>query len=145
VVNVPGEQLPDDMEGVVPESLDHEGVDAAVMLSFGPVIPGREALAVDLFTEVGQVLGRLMDAGTITGFRPYFYADGLAGDVSGFFLLHGRRPRLDELRRDEGFTALVLRVGAAVGNVRAQSLVAGSGAGRMVNLYREIRQDLGLL
>jgi len=145
MVNVPAEELPDDMDGVLPETLDHEGVDAAVMLSFGSVIPGREALAVDMFTEVGQVLGRLMDAGAITSFRPYFFADGSAGDVSGFFLLHGRRARLDELRRDEAFVALVLRVGAAVANVRAQSLVAGSGAGRMVNLYREIRADLGLL
>jgi hypothetical protein len=140
-----GEEIPDDMEGVVPETVDHEAADAALMLSFGAVIPGREALAVEMFTEVGRALGRLMDDGALTSFRPYFYADGLAGDVSGFFLLQGRRPRLDELRREESFTALVLRVGAAVTNVRAQTLVAGSAAGRTVNLYREIRRELGLI
>jgi hypothetical protein len=144
-VTIPPEELPDDMEGIVPETVDHEAADAALLLSFGAVIPGREALAVKSFTEVGRALGRLMDAGTISSFRPYFYADGLAGDVSGFFLLHGRRDRLDQLRRDEAFTALVLRVGGAVANVRLQTLVAGSAAGRMVNLYREVRRELGLL
>jgi hypothetical protein len=40
---------------------------------------------------------------------------------------------------------LVLRAGAATANVRVHTLLAGSDAGRLVNLYREVRAGLGLL
>ena len=39
----------------------------------------------------------------------------------------------------------VLRAGAATANVRVQTLIAGSEAGRLVNLYRDVRKELGLL
>ena len=139
------------LHGVVPGEDDvvpveaGASVDAALMLSFGAVLPGREGLAVDLFVEVGRYLGRLMDAGAVSSFRPYFFADGLMGDVSGFFLLQGDREQLDALRRDEEFVILVLRAGAATANVRVHTLLAGSDAGRLVNLYREVRTGLGLL
>jgi hypothetical protein len=135
---VPGE------DDVVPVEAD-PSVDGALMLSFGAVVPGRERLAVDLFVEVGRYLGRLMDGGVVSTFRPYFFADGQQGDVSGFFLLEGDREELDALRRDEEFVTMLLRAGAATANVRVHTLLAGSDAGRLVNLYREVRADLGLL
>jgi len=130
----------------VPEAVPHPPrVDAALMLSWGAVYPGREALAVELFTEISRYLGRLLADEVITTFEPFFFADGLQVDVSGFFLMQGRRERLDELRRDEAFTRLVLRVGAGAQNVRVHTLAAGSEAGRLVNLYREVRTELGLI
>jgi hypothetical protein len=131
-------------DDVVPVEHDPP-VDGALMLSFGAVVPGREKLAVETFTEVGRHLGLLMDAGVLTSFRPYFFADGMMNDVSGFFLLEGRREQLDALRREEAFARLILRVGAATSNVRVSTLLAGSDAGRLVNLYREVRAELGLL
>jgi hypothetical protein len=65
--------------------------------------------------------------------------------VSGFFLLEGERDKLDALRRSEEFVAHLLRAGAATQNVRSHMLIAGSEAGRLVNLYREVRRELGLL
>ena len=59
-----------------PLSVDH--VDGALMISFGAVHVGREALAVDQFTELSRYLGRLLAEGAISGFRPYFFADGRA-------------------------------------------------------------------
>lgn len=141
----------DVVHGVVPGeddvvTVEHDPpVDGALMLSFGAVVPGRERLAVEVFVEVGRHLGRLMDGGVLASFRPYFFADGVLGDISGFFLLEGRRDKLDALRRDEAFVRLVLRAGGAVSNVRVSTLLAGSDAGRLVNLYREVRQELGLL
>jgi hypothetical protein len=141
----------DVVHGVVPGEddvvqVEHDPpVDGALMLSFGAVLPGREKLAVDVFVEVGRHLGRLMDSGVLTSFRPYFFADGVLGDISGFFLLEGRRSQLDALRREEAFVRLVLRAGAATSNVRVSTLLAGSDAGRLVNLYREVRGELGLI
>ena len=137
----------DEMEDVpaenVPAPPPH--VDGALMISFGAVHPGREALAVNTFVELSRYLGRLMDAGLIYSFKPYFFADGQVGDISGFFLLEGRRESLEDVRREEPFQRIILRTGAATRNVRTSILVAGSEAGRLVNLYREIREELGLL
>jgi len=130
---------------IPPDPGEHAHVDGALMLSFGAVIPGREALAVETFRDLTRYLGRLLDADTISAFKPYFFADGMLGDVSGFFLLEGRRERLDGLRRDEAFVRQLLQAGAATRNVRSHALVAGSEAGRLVNLYREVRQELGLI
>ena len=115
----------------------------ALMLSFGAVHPGREALAVDLFTEVSRFLGKLLGDDVIEGFKPYFFADGMQGDVVGFFVIEGQRERLDALRRKEEFQRMLLRVGAATANVRVESLIAGTEAGRFVNLYKEVRSELG--
>lgn len=115
------------------------------MISFGQVHPGREALAVDMFTAVSRYLGSLRSDEVVYSFKPFFFADGVLADMSGFFLLEGHRERLDDLRRDEEFVKILLRAGAAVENVRVHTLIAGSEAGRLVNLYREIRRELGLI
>jgi hypothetical protein len=137
---------PDERDDEIPdEPVRHEHVDGALMVSWGGVIPGREAMAVTTFRETSQQFGELFSRGTISSFKPYFFADGQHGDVTGFFLLEGRREDLDALRREEWFQRLLLRAGAVVTNVRVHTLIAGSEAGRLVNLYREVRGDLGLL
>ena len=128
----------------VPEGRPHPvHTSGALMLSFGAVHPGREDLAVELFTETSRYLGKLLADEVIEGFKPYFFADGMQGDVVGFFVIEGQRERLDALRRREEFQRLLLRVGAATANVRVESLVAGTEAGRLVNLYKEVRSELG--
>jgi len=134
-----------DGDDILEPALRSPRVDGALMLSFGAVDAGREALAVDVFTEVSRYLGKLLADDVITSFEPYFFADGQLGDVSGFFIVQGMRERLDELRRDEAFTRVVLRAGAATQNMRVHTLVAGSEAGRLVNLFREVRTELGLI
>lgn len=134
---------PDD--DVPEERPHHEHVDGALMLSFGAVYPGREQVAVGMFGEVSRRLGELLSAGTISSFKPFFFADGMLTDVAGFFIVEGRREALDAVRREEWFQKLLLRAGAAVGNVRVHTLVAGSEAGRLLNLYREVRTELGFI
>ena len=132
-------------EGRAGGDLDTFHETAAVMLSFGAVHPGREALAVDTFTEVSRFLGEVLADGVIDSFKPYFYDGGTVGGSAGFFLIGGHQEALDGLRRREDFRRLVLRAGAATSGVHVHPLVAGSAAGRMVNLYRSVREELGLL
>ena len=135
---------PLDADDDVPEGRPHPvHTSGALMLSFGAVHPGREDLAVEMFTEASRFLGKLLADDVIEGFKPYFFADGMQGDVVGFFVIEGQRERLDALRRKEEFQRLLLRVGAATANVRVESLVAGTEAGRLVNLYKEVRSELG--
>ncbi|MBI2168983.1 MAG: hypothetical protein HYU28_05720 [Actinobacteria bacterium] len=138
--------MPDAENEALPEEpVSHDHVDGALMVSFGAVFPGREPLALEAFTEASRAFGRLLTAGTISSFKPFFFADGQLGDVAGFFVLEGRREELDALRREEWFQRLLLRAGATVQNVRVHTLIAGSEAGRLLNLYREVRSELGLV
>lgn len=123
----------------------HTPIDGALMVSFGAVHTGRETLAVELFTELSRYLGKLLADGEVSAFRPFFFADGMMGDVLGFFLIEGRRDALDRLRREEEFVRMMLRAGAATHNVRVHTLMAGSQAGRLVRLYGEVRSELGLI
>lgn len=123
----------------------HVHVDGALMVSFGAVHPGRERLAVDTFTEQSRFFGERLSDGDLTSFQPFFYGGGAVGGTIGFFLLEGHRDRLGAITDDEGFTRLLLKAGAASANVRVDPLVAGPEAGRLVNLYREVRDELGLL
>lgn len=132
-------------EDVPEERPPHAHVDGALMISFGAVYPGREKLAVSMFEEVSRKLGELYSDGTASSFKPFFFADGMLNDVAGFFVLEGRRQDLDALRREEWFQRMLLRAGSTVGNVRVHTLIAGSEAGRLVNLYREVRKELGFL
>ena len=140
-----GEEFGDEVDEVPTSAPEIERVSAAVMVSFGEVHVGREALAADTFVTFSRYLGRLLADGDISGFRPYLIADGQLGDVSGFFLLEGEREHLDELRRRPEFQRELLRAGACTHNVQAHTLLAGSDAGRAVNLFREVREELGLI
>ena len=138
--------VPYDDDDVPIEPADHpEHISGMLMVSFGAVHTGREALAVEMFTELSRYFGKLVAEELITGFKPVFYADGQEADVIGFFLLEGHREALDAVRRRPDFGRQILRVGAATANVRVHTLVAGTEAGRLVNLYREVRSELGFI
>ena len=123
---------------------EHQHVDGAVLVSFGPPHPGRERLAHEVFTDLSKELGRRLSAGELTSFQPFFFADGAVAGMTGFFLLEGRRDALGALRHDEVFTRLVLRAQAAHDGVRVDTLLAGPEAGRLVHLQREVHDELGL-
>ena len=124
---------------------DDTHVDGALLVSFGAVHPGRERLAVDTFTELSRFFGERLSSGDLTSFQPFFYGGGAVNGTIGFFLLEGHRERLDDLRNDDRFSRLLLKAGAASANVRVDPLIAGPEAGRLANLYREVRDELGLL
>lgn len=125
------------------EPIEH--VDGALMVSFGAVVPGRERLASENFVEVSQYFGKLRADGRISDFRLYFFADGQFAETNGFWILQGRRRDLDAIRTDEEFIRLFARGTASNQNVRIENLWAGATAGRIANVYREARREIGLL
>lgn len=123
---------------------EHPHVDGALMFSFGAVHPGRERLAAETFVEVSRYFGERLSEGEITSFQPFFFADGAVRGTIGFFLLEGRRSSLDQMRLDDRFVRLQLKASAATADVRVDTLLAGTEAGRRANLSREVRDELGL-
>ncbi len=125
--------------------MEHRHVDGALSVSFGAPHPGRERLALDSFTDLSKFLGACLADGELTSFQPFFFAAGPVAGTIGFVLAEGRREVVGDLLHRESFVRLVLQMRAASENVRVEVLVAGSEAGRLVNLYREVCEDLGLL
>src|SRR5438552_981514 len=56
----------EDLEPTIVEP--HTHIDGAVMISFGAVQTGREALAVETFLELSRYLGQLLTDGVIAEF-----------------------------------------------------------------------------
>lgn len=123
---------------------EHPHVDGALLVSIGALHVGRERLAAETLTEMSRVFGQRLSDGDISSFQPFFFADGAVAGMVGFFLLEGRREVLDALRRDEAFVRLLLRARSAHADVRVDTLLAGPDAGRMINLAREVHDELGL-
>jgi len=123
-----------------------EHINAALMLSFGGVQPGREALAGDVYQEVYRFLGRVLAEGRIQRFKPYFFADGQLFDMIGFFLLEAHdRAELLALRQDEEFERLLAKAAAVTQTLRMSILNSGAAAGRVLNLHQTVREELGLV
>ena len=114
------------------------------MLSFGSSRQGREDLAAEIYVSASKYFGSLLAEGRIARFHPYFFADGQVAEMNGFFLLEGERESLDELRRDEEFRLFMMKAGMVVDHLRTHALLAGTEAGRQINLARRAREELGL-
>ena len=123
---------------------EHTHVDGALLVSIGAPHIGRERLAGEAFTEMSRYFGQRLSDGELSSFQPFFFADGAVAGMVGFFLLEGRREVLDALRRHETFVRLLVRARAANADVRVDTLLAGPDAGRLVNLAREVHDELGL-
>ncbi len=142
-LNDPDVPFPDDVPEDPQDPPEH--IDGMLMISFGRVQPGREALAIDTFTEISRFLGKQVAEDVITAFKPCFYADGQEGGSIGFFLVEGHRENLDSLRRRTDFVQLLLKMGAATTQVGVHTLIAGTQAGRLVHLYQQLHSEMGLL
>ena len=114
------------------------------MLAFGASRQGREDLAAETYVDASKYFGTLLADGRIARFHPYFFADGPLADMNGFFLLEGDRESLDALRRDEEFRLFMMKAGMVVDRLRTHSLLAGTEAGRQINLARRARREMGL-
>jgi hypothetical protein len=129
-------ELPDQLE-------PHTRINAALMLSFGEVVPGREHLASESLVEVSRFLGSALSDDRISHFTPYFFADGPLADVVGFFLIEAEsRSQLFDLRTDQEFEEILAKAVISVRNIRLNTMHTGSEAGRILNLHRRVRDEI---
>jgi hypothetical protein len=89
--------------------------DAGLFIGWGEVVRGREADAVEAFTETLAYYGRLQEEGAIESFEPVFL-EPHGGDLSGFILIRGAAEKLAALRVSDDFTQRSIRIGLIVEN-----------------------------
>jgi hypothetical protein len=116
--------------------------DEALFIGWGEVVRGREHKALEVLNESVQYYGRLQQDGTIDSLDAWFLAPH-GGDLAGFFLLHGERERLDDVRRSVDFEVLLTRAGMIVDRVSVVSAYTGEALGRLMGQFEQAAGELG--
>jgi hypothetical protein len=113
----------------------------ALFLGWGPVVRGREQLALQVFQETLGYYGKLQQEGQIESFEPVLIAPH-GGDLAGFILLRGERGRLDEIRSSDEFERLVVRAATVVDNVGVINASTGESLGQQMARFQSVSQEL---
>lgn len=113
----------------------------ALFLGWGPVVRGREQLALRVFQETLDYYGKLQQEGRIESFEPVLLAPH-GGDLGGFILLRGERGRLDEIRSSDEFERLVVSATTVVDDVGVINASTGEALGQQMARFQSVSQEL---
>jgi hypothetical protein len=116
--------------------------DEALFIGWSDVVRGRERKALDVFNESVQYYGELQQNGRIEHFDAWLLAPH-GGDLNGFFLLHGRREQLDDLRRSPDFELLLTRADMIVDRLGAVNAYSGEALGRLMGQFQQASGEFG--
>lgn len=113
----------------------------ALFLGWGPVVRGREQVALRVFQETIEYYGKLQAEGRIESFEPVLVAPH-GGELAGFVLVRGERNRLNEIRSSEEFERMLTRAAFVVDNVGAINAVTGEALGLAMGRFQAASEDL---
>jgi hypothetical protein len=115
--------------------------DEALFVGWGPVVRGREQVALEVFQETLEFWGKAQHDGRIEGFEP-FLLQPHGGGLGGFMLIRGRRASLDELSASPEFTRVMARAGMVVEELGVVRAYGGEALGRQMAAFQEASAEL---
>jgi hypothetical protein len=86
----------------------HTMADAALVLQWDRVVPGREQQALSLFGQALEYYGSLQSDGAIESYEPILL-DPNGRDLNGLILIRGSADQLDALRRQDRFIEITMQ------------------------------------
>ncbi|HEY7908865.1 MAG TPA: hypothetical protein VIC60_08310 [Thermomicrobiales bacterium] len=110
--------------------------DAALFISWGPAVYGREQQALALFGEAMTYYGQLQERGEIASFEP-IVIEPHGGALVGCLLIRGEREYLDAVRASGGFGRITKRALLLVTHYRVVDAHIGEGLVRWFAGFRE--------
>lgn len=113
----------------------------ALFLGWGQVVRGREQLALEVFQEAVEFYGKQQQEGRIERFDAFLLTPH-GGDLAGFFMAHGERSALDELKSTPEFRRILARAGSIVDDIGLVDAFTGDALGQQMALFGEISQTL---
>ncbi len=81
---------------------------AALVIRWNRVVPGREQTGLTLFGQSLEYYGTLLSQGKIESYEPVLL-DPTGGDLNGFIILRGSPDQLDAVRREDRFIDITMR------------------------------------
>jgi hypothetical protein len=86
--------------------------DAAIVIRWNRVVPGREQQGLSIFGQSLEYYGTLQGKGAIESFEPVIF-NPTGGDLNGIILIRGSLDQLDALKREDRFIDLMMRAAHA--------------------------------
>ena len=114
---------------------------AAIFVGWGSVIPGREAVANQVFNEAVHFFAELQQRGEIESFEP-LALEPHGGDLAGCMVIRGDREKLSKMRFTEEFQRIVARGQAVVLNFGVVDAHIGEDLQRYFEINQQSASDL---
>lgn len=108
--------------------------DAGLLIGWDRVVPGKDAVAVELWAEMLTYLRRLHAAGTIVSYEPVLLG-AYGGSLNGFVLVRGTQEMLDNFRNSEEFLLLNVRANKVLEGFLVVRAHFGEEAAKILRLY----------
>ena len=110
--------------------------EAGLCTVWGTPVPGREKVALDVYSEALQYWGRLQEEGKIERFDVVVLSP-TGGDVTGFILARGTAEQIDSVRRTEDYQRLLARVQLIAEHVRVADAYVDEGLAEIMSRYQD--------
>ena len=115
--------------------------DFGLFVGFSFPARGREDGATKVFGEFVQFFTTQMQQGNIESFEPVFL-QAHGGDLGGFFLVRGERPRLDQMVASDEFGRLAVRAQTTVEGFGVVNCTMGQELQRQIAIFLDYTADL---
>jgi hypothetical protein len=113
---------------------------AAIMFTWNRATPGREAKALEMFTDSMTYFGKLAADGKCGEPMVYMAPSGL-----GMMIIHGEREALHGIIGSDEFAKLYSGVTFAVPDIKYELVAAGEGVQEQMQVWGAVGLELGYL
>jgi len=114
---------------------------AAIVVMWGPPIPGRELKALELFQEAMQFYAKLKEKGEIESVEPVILRNPGA-DLSGFTIIRGDREKLLKMQDSLEARRFDARSGLLLHNFKTVEAFIGDGLQPMMTEWASVVKEL---
>lgn len=115
--------------------------DAALFIGWGPVVRGREKVALEEFKEAMEYNASLQAKHEIESFEAVVL-EPHGGELNGFVLVRGEPAKLARLRQDPEFQRRIAKAQLVLDNVGVVGASIGAGLMQLMSIYGEEVREL---
>ena len=117
---------------------------AAVYVSWGNAIPGREAKSLEVFMGAVEYYSRLEKEGKIAALHTYLATNGNTQHFGGFMILEGEVDQLRTLVDSEEYKTILYKARHLVEDVNVVHCVTGAEVAKSIQTVVSVRKQLGI-
>ncbi|MEX2557730.1 MAG: hypothetical protein WEB06_19125 [Actinomycetota bacterium] len=114
-------------------------METAIRFTWGKLVPGREAQALDLFADVTTYFGKKMADAKVTYFEPFLLKTGDFNQEQGFMIVKGPAEEIARIEQDEEYDSNLGKAHYLLEHFKVDYLVVGEGIGEELERGAKVR------
>jgi hypothetical protein len=118
--------------------------DAAIHMTWGVPVVGRENQGLVVFQEAIAFWGKHKEAGNVESFRVGLARAGHLGALSGYMLIEGATGKLDTITNSEEYKRLIVKAAHIVENIAITPCDADTAIPASIERLLAVRKQLGI-